>query len=758
VVVSLCAPASAQENLVANPGFEQDEDGDGTPDGWSFAWKRTKQGDTEDMDRQEPDWAWDDQEFRQGARSLRIGIKRAQDDGVWSQERVMIPEGVKVLRIGAWLKVEGAEGGAADVAVVFQAKDNKWLGADYECLHVAQDTPWKRFVGLCQPPKGTHHLRVRFWVNFRRRGPITAWLDDLSIEPTDLKEMPPLTHIDPTPMPELSAADRERGFVPFAVNYLDVVMPAIVPTAEQFSPTLRAFAAPGEREPISFAVRALKDLEALSASVSTLKGDAGALPADCVEPGVVRCLVRKVHPRTSDMLSLPAFIEPMHPVNVAADTSQWFWFTVHVPKDAQPGTYRGSITVTAAVGSAEIPVEVEVLPIRLMHPEGMSWGMYDYVRTYSDEPGALEEKWRDQAEHGMTTVGLCGNLGAEMDMRGGRVVIAWTGETDFERAMAAYRAAGFTEPVQWLMGGDVGKFAASQGALDSQEYADAYAGVIRAVLAKGRQEAWPEIIFQPVDEAFEHRPRFEKMLREMQILKGVGVRVEADGMNGHPDGLEEALPLMDYLNFHDGPFLKRGVYDAEAWQEFRDRMAALGKTIWFYNVEISGHRPETARFSQGFHLWINGAKGAFTWSYRSVVPDPYGPNPERKFVFMHRYPPMGEEAGGPSIGFEALREGIDDYRYLYTWDELCKRALAGGTAEQKRIVAESRAWIAARMAEVDYSKWAGWPTQGEWTGGETVTEDGQKAVVGHLKTPGVWDYDEYDSIRRHLAGWIAKLQ
>jgi len=358
----------------------------------------------------------------------------------------------------------------------------------------------------------------------------------------------------------------------------------------------------------------------------------------------------------------------------------------------------------------------------------------------------------------MTSVGACGNHGAEMAMEDGQVVVHWTGETDLERAMAAYVAAGFPEPVQWLMGGDTSKFARGFGEVGTPEYAAAYAGVIRAILAKGEAEGWPEIIFQPQDEAFEHRARFEQMMEEMRILKSLGVPVEADGANGNPEGLDAALPLIDYVNFHDGPFLRRGTYDAAAWEQFRARMEAEGRTIWYYNVEIACHRPENARFSQGFHLWNTGARGAFTWSYQSYVPDPYAVNADRKFVFMHRFPAMGDEPGGPSIGFEALREGIDDYRYLYTWDRLCERALAEGTAEQKRIAADSRAWMTAKLGEIDYAQWRGWPTQGEWTGGMQVTDDGGKAIAGHLKVPGVWSFADYDAIRRRLADWIVALQ
>ncbi len=751
--------ACAQENLIANPGFELDEDGDGIPDGWGFSWVTTRSGDTPELGRQEPDWGRDDDAAHAGDFSVRTGVERAIDDGLWQQSNIELPAGVRVYRLSAWMKVEGADGGTAHVAVVYLGQDGTWLGADYNAILVDEDTDWRRFVALCQPPEGAKFLRLRLWTNFNRRGPITAWYDDLTFEPTDLEEAPPLQHVDLTPMPALPEADRARGYVPFAANYLDAVMPAIVPTAEQLAPTLRVFAAPGEREPISFAVRALDDQTGMSAAIDAFSGEAGSLPQGAVYAGVVRDLVRKIHPRTDEMLSLPAFIEDMHPVDVPADSSRWYWFTVQVPDDAAPGLYRATITISASGGDTQVPVELEVMPIELMRPEGIAWGMYDYMhRTYSDAPDAIEEKFRDQAAHGMTSVGLCGNHGVETEMLDGRVVMHWTGDTNLERAMEGYVAAGFTEPIQWLIAGDIWRFAQQSGEVGTPEYAAAYRGVIQAVLDRAEEEGWPEIIFQPVDEAFEHRPVFERMMVEMAILKEMGLPVEADGMNGHPEGLEEALPLIDYLNFHDGPFLQRGVYDAVAWEQFRARMEQLGKTLWYYNVEISGHRPENARFSQGFHLWNTGARGAFTWSYRSVLDDPYTADPDVRFIFMHRYPPMGEETGGPSIGFEALREGIDDYHYLYTWDRLCERALAEGSAQQKQIVETSRAWMASKLAEIDYSQWAGWPTQGEWIGGTLVTDEGAKAVAGHLKVPGVWSFADYDEVRRRLADWIVALQ
>ena len=179
--------ACAQENLIANPGFELDEDGDGIPDGWTFSWASTKSTDTPELGRQEPDWGRDADVAHSGDASARIGVERAIDDGLWQQQNIELPADVPVFRLSAWIKVEGADGGAAHVAVVYLGEDNGWLAADYSAILVDQDTDWRRFVALCQPPEGTKFLRLRLWTNFHRRGPITAWYDDVAFEPTDLE-------------------------------------------------------------------------------------------------------------------------------------------------------------------------------------------------------------------------------------------------------------------------------------------------------------------------------------------------------------------------------------------------------------------------------------------------------------------------------------------------------------------------------------------------------------------------------------------
>ncbi|MBM4051081.1 MAG: hypothetical protein FJ279_38780 [Planctomycetes bacterium] len=325
--------------------------------------------------------------------------------------------------------------------------------------------------------------------------------------------------------------------------------------------------------------------------------------------------------------------------------------------------------------------------------------------------------------------------------------------------MDAYLRAGFPEPFHWLMGGDVGRAALKGTTLQSPEFEARYRAAIEAILAHAKSENWPPIVFQPVDEGFEHRDRFEEMVRCMAIMKKIpGVVVEADGMNGNPAGLEDVMHLIDVFNYHDGPHLKRTVYDGPAWEAFMDRLDREGKTMWFYNIDTTAYHPEIMRFGYGFHLIRCRAKGSFCWAYQWGGKDPYVDPPGRGFNFMFRFPPFGSETGGPSTGWEGTREGVDDYRYYATYQAAADRARKRGDAAALKLIVQTDAALKAALDKIEYSNWRKPGHQGEWTGGERITPDCRRAVVGQYKLPNGWTFDDYDRLRRLLAYAILALQ
>ena len=86
------------------------------------------------------------------------------------------------------------------------------------------------------------------------------------------------------------------------------------------------------------------------------------------------------------------------PVNIPADQVRQFWVTVHVPADAAPGHYKGSLTVQCAGSAAAVlplaaaTVNLSVLTITI--PPALRSGMFLFraagfmaTRTEGSSPG-----------------------------------------------------------------------------------------------------------------------------------------------------------------------------------------------------------------------------------------------------------------------------------------------------------------------------------------------------------------------------------
>ena len=123
------------------------------------------------------------------------------------------------------------------------------------------------------------------------------------------------------------------------------------------------------------------------------------------------------------------------------------------------------------------------------------------------------------------------------------------------------------------------------------------------------------------------------------------------------------------------------------------------KTIWYYSYDASGWRPEAARFAYGFLLWVTKAKGMITYAYQR----PYSGHAKNFYSqdvysvhgvpnYVHAYPPWQNEPGGPTTGWEGIREGIDDYKYIYTFFQHLAKAKTSGVRglAEKAIELESQ--------------------------------------------------------------------
>ena len=755
-------PAGEPENLVPNAGFETDVDGNGMPDGWTFSWQYTHSDDRErGLKKQKPQVKWDDKVVHSGRRSLFVANERPEDDGVWTLADIPVDGNARYYKLQAWIKTQGTSKTEAIVSGVFLGDEGKWLGAKYDAIAVNMDRDWTRYTGYLQPPKGTTKIKLRLWLNMRYTGTGAVWFDDISLVPTDRIVKPVQRYVDDRPIPQRTEEQRANGYVCYVRDYLRLIFPTSIPDDAEIDKPLQCFAAPGEREPVAFAVRALRDMDDVQVTCTSLVNDAGATIApDRVSIRPVRYGTKEGQSRWgpfhSDPMVVPQYLASNEHVDISGATSQQYWVTVCVPEDAPPGYYRATVTVSATnAGSTQLPLEVEVLPIRLREPDRIYFGMYH--RPVGDE-AFRAAAWRDMREHGMTSVGLCCNLGADLKLNGDRVQVNFDGSGDLERAVGEYVRAGFSMPIDWLMGSDVLRWCKKQAEGDEEKSAAYYRQIIVAILEHGRKNHWPEVIFQPLDEPFEHTSRLDDTERCLRILKSIpGVCTEEDGPNGNPETLERLYDLCDVLVYHDGPVLHRGTYDAEGWKAFLQRLQEDGKEVWFYNLDLTGWHPEVLRFGYGFGLFQAGGTGVIQWSYQTAFqPDKPELVYQRPGTIIYQYPPAGDETGGPTLAWEATREGVDDYRYLFTLQKLMEELAArnDGRAARARVLWRE---VEELLGRIDFNGSTGSAAQGDWTGRRELSPEGDKVVSGDHKMANGLRFADYDLLRRKIADAIVEL-
>jgi hypothetical protein len=245
------------------------------------------------------------------------------------------------------------------------------------------------------------------------------------------------------------------------------------------------------------------------------------------------------------------------------------------------------------------------------------------------------------------------------------------------------------------------------------------------------RRGWPEIIVQPVDEpGWRDDAARERNVRCLKLLKQIpGMRTEQDGPGD--DYFEEvAGPFADVWNYNGG------IGDRETV----DAAQANGHIITVYNCDVESYRPEVDRYVAGWFQVAADISGCYNWAYMTWGGTPYDDQDHARGTWMHVYPALGDEVGGPSTGWIGAREGVDDYRYVHTLREAIERAEASDDAAARDAAAEARAELERIIDTIDYAprvrNTARWTESGR-------TEDGRRTIGGTLKLPNGWTHAEY---------------
>lgn len=604
-------------------------------------------------------------------------------------------------------------------------------GSFYACRDVygCETEEWNESL---LPFRTEQQTELRMYVA-RRYGASAILFDAVELIEDDMVKTGDMSP-QPNPFPEVSAAQQAGGLIISAQPWLKLIYPTYYPTRQELGSPLQCQLAPGEYEPMTLALTALRALSQVDVKLygDLLDQQGHRLPADAVRIGIVGLMKRYL--TNSAPLQpgqcyerRPLLIYPNQPFEIPGRETRQVWLTVHAPADQPPGLYRGGLMIHAEGRGTTVALQVRVLPITLA--EGRpTYGMYyrheDQPKDYQT-PDFYRRCMADMHEHGMNSMSVYANVerrnadgtwAIDLEQDGARYALA--------NQMTLLSEAGLASPDHPLLFLATGR---SDGMFFNEDR------LVAAVEKVRRERHWPELLFYLVDEpSGAARYALAKELNDI-VHRVPGVRTTT--------ALGDPGELADY-------------YDVWICSTSSKSLRAIiklarekHKELWTYNCQWNGTQPANDRYFCGYHMWVNGLRGNWQWCYteqyagssRLTDPVPYQ-NPYYEEPWYVNYVLPTPEGNLPTLGWEGRREGIDDYRYLQTL-----RAAIDAAPPGRRSVA-----TAAEKFLAQATKRATAPDQ-------PLPATNSDRNYGFRMHPGLQPED-YDSIRRQAADYIIKLQ
>ena len=707
LVLLLVAHAATAADLVRNGGFE-----DGIK-GW-YAGVSGK------GDKTQVDIGVDAAMRAQGKQALRITNKSdalvAEASGTWfplqGDQRYVLSFSYKTAAL--------SRPDATSVRVLFHAKDKRPLVKEYFHKGFKKSDDWLRIDQPFVAPAHAVRAYITFFT-FYRTG--TLWLDDVRVAPAPLSDDEKAKLITEEgvtffykprrerPEPAMPALAGQQGFVTFVRANPRDTYPDSVPTTDELAAPVEITATPGEYEPGWFSVRALRDLRDVRVELAGdfTCADGAKLPKAAAEVRVVKCWPQRTGWKTREYYVIPELLEPNRAVHVPAHTTQSFYFTIHVPDDAKPGAYRTTATVSeAGAQRASVTLNLRVLPFKLRRPTNRYWMLYYRfsvpIRKVSNE--TLEADLRLAKACGINalwfTIHHLGSLGpCRFDWEGQRVTaFHWP---KLERIQAVRKAIGLRGPLV-ISDGSAFEYDHARKVLPNIKYPGplpldderlklAFGDAVKAIdklVKRTGGEGYSDWIFEGVDEPGSHPKLQPHSLWQLSLAKAAGAKTYATMWGNFA---RTAAPHLSIQCYSTGYSVRSAEFNAARTAECKQD----GNRYWYYGSgcytnQEGGLMPN--RLITGLLLFKSGAEGSASWIYQAAKKDAYndfdannqGESKDAMIVYPSPNGPV------PTLQWEGIREGIDDYAYLWTLAELIREAPAERRAQAQqaleRIVAQ----------------------------------------------------------------------
>lgn len=491
---------------------------------------------------------------------------------------------------------------------------------------------------------------------------------------------------------ESSLKAAEPAFEVFAASDAVRVFEDGYGASDQRPAEIRVFGLRNEVVSAQCVVLARENLKGVKATIGALQheGSKALIPAGNVRWNFVESIFIKENTRKLHRSELtrpaparfPDYLSDARTCDVTKGSRKAIYFTLRVPREAEPGLYRASVTVTAGTASVSLPLVLTVYPLTLpdeRHLMVTEWfSTHQFKRWHDVDPNDSEQYYKmlriyadNMAEHRQnvfqTSLGLVrstetpdGKLQCDFSQFDRWAQVFWdTGRMDrLETGFVAHHGKGGWSSREILLSDFEVKEAATgkRKRVSGREFLPRFLPILVEHL-RGRE--WLEkTVFHICDEPADHnvmawREASEFVHRCAPALR----RLDAIETPHCLNCLEIWCPKLNHL---------------ATWHNVYEDARRQGNELWFYTVGIfqGGSVPnKTADVdlieSRVLH-WVNyryRANGYLHWGFNHWTSDPVNDPGQHRGDGWHVYPKKGGLLD--SLRWEQMRNGIQDYECLW---------------------------------------------------------------------------------------------
>jgi len=693
LVVCFLAPAGRAAELVPNGGFEEMK----TSGLLAGLEPRTKEFYAGTADSPFQHWAfggrWEHGDYsiavsddaHSGKHSCQITCRRKGRGGIATAPMKL--KAGSIIRVSFWMKAKNAAGGRVFLNLEGTPGDG-WTHKDLKTGTFG----WTKFSKRAVVPGGKAGGEQTIVVFLYSTCEGSIWVDDFSVDSVDVDAMAEAPD-EPAAGPKTAAPIPEpRGSLGYRVRVVSPLEKVF--REDDFGPAARpraeVAAARNEYESIQVVIEApWRPVTVKEVRLSDLGGPRGAvIPSAALKWERVEYVETTVPPAYFAERGLGWYPDPLMPAGkftVEKLSRTPVWITLKTPKECAAGLYAGTITIVPeGLQPTTIPLSLSVWDFALTdetHLRTMTWLAGGLIRAwYGHEWTPAGDRLQGEAVRNYQDFLLAHRLGP-----GGE--ISWD-DTSLERLIAKGMNA--------FIVGTAPNLKRENKTHYSPEFVEQFTKNIRAAAKHLQERGWLDKAYVYVyDEAPKSAwPEVKKIDR---AIKAAAPHLRIFQCLNEPEGVRELTGFADVFDVYVAQYHKAGV--AESQQS--------GTEVW---LAVCCYPLDHPNFFLEYPLldirvtpwicWKYKAKGFEYWSTNA-----WGVNWQRKGDKWPKVPWVANTFGQyngdghliypgadlkpySSIRFEALRDGFEDYEYLWTLGSLLEQAeaagMAGAAVEQAR--------------------------------------------------------------------------